>query len=120
MKKLKLQINLEHINDPRAKYQTGELNNFVIFTPPIGEDYWLYRVNLFEDQSIIAFTKFGTIGIGFEIEDDWNTNLPYSEKAEQICQHIWHNRKYIAIKRKRTIRAIEMIQERIKSCVEFE
>jgi hypothetical protein len=109
---LTVQANSKLVRDPCA-------GSTIMIPPPIGDkDYWLFRVNLFEDQSVIAFPKFGTIGIGFAIEDDWNTNLPYKGSAESICNHIWHNRRYVAIKKKRTIKAIEMLQEAIKLYME--
>src|SRR5260370_42544999 len=61
-------------------------------TPPLDEDYWLFRVKLYEDQAILGFPKFSTIGIGFAQEEDWNTNLPYRCETEQIFNHIKHNR----------------------------
>jgi hypothetical protein len=107
--KLQLQINSKIIKDPCE-------GQGIMITPPISDkDYWICRVNLFEDQYVKAFPKFGTIGIGFYLEVDWNTNLPYTCDSEEIRQHIWHNRRYIAIGRKRTIRAIKMLQEFIKS-----
>jgi len=60
-------------------------------TPAIDEDYWLYRVRLTQTQAVVAFPKFGTIGIGFAVEEDWNTNLPWTTLAEKILDHIWHN-----------------------------
>jgi len=64
-----------------------------LFTPPISEDYWEYRVMVADGQAVIGFPKFFTIGIGFAVEDyDWNTNLPYTVEAEDILRHIWKNR----------------------------
>lgn len=108
MNKFQLQINGKQIQDP-------SLGKGIMITPPISDnDYWLVRINLFEDQYLKAFFKFGTIGIGFHIEEDWNTNLPYTCEAEEIRKHIWHNRRYVAIKPKRTLRAIKMIQDYLK------
>ena len=45
---------------------TGKV--IIMFTPDISEDYWLMRVVLYKDQSIVAFPKFGLIGVGFAIE----------------------------------------------------
>jgi len=64
----------------------------VLLTPPISEDYWTYRVRVADGQAIIGFPKFFTIGIGFAVEEDWNTNLPYTSDAFDIARHIWHNR----------------------------
>ncbi len=84
-----------------------------LVTPPIQEDYWVYRVPLSEKQAIVAFPKFGTIGIGFQQEEDWNTNLPYTCKAKEIYSHIAHNKGSKTITKKDCILAIEMIQEAI-------
>jgi hypothetical protein len=111
MKKLKLEINARNVRDKEAEERM--LASGIMITPAIDEDYWILRVKLFEDQYINAFHKFSTIGIGFAIEDDWNTNLPYTCDAEKIWNHIKHNRRYIAIKKKRTCRAIRMIQDYI-------
>lgn len=64
----------------------------VSITPPIDEDYWAYRVRLSDSQAIVGFPKFGTIGIGFAVEEDWNTNLPYTCDTDQIFEHIAHNK----------------------------
>lgn len=64
-----------------------------MISPALGEDYWAYRVKLSERQAIIGFPKFGTIGIGFAVEDaDWNTNLPYTVETERIATHIAENK----------------------------
>lgn len=102
MKKLKLEIRKHLVRDPCE-------GSHVMITPPIGSDYWLFRVQIFEDQYVTAFPKFDTIGIGFSIEDDWNCNLPYTCDAEKIRLHIWHNRRYIGVRPKRTRKAIEML-----------
>lgn len=79
----------------------------------IGEDYWIARVHLYEDQYLLAFPKFNTIGIGFAKEEDWNTNLPYTHYAEGILSHIWHNRRFVAIKKKQTLKAIKILKDYI-------
>jgi len=88
-----------------------------MITPPVGQDYWLFRVKLFKDQAIIGFPKFGTIGIGFAVEDaNWNTNLPFSLFPEQIYSHIKANKKYDEITKEECIEAIALI---IKNCHAF-
>jgi len=67
-------------------------DSIVLFTPPVSADYWAYRVRVAEGQAVLGFGKFGTIGIGFAVEDDWNTNLPYTQDTDAIVNHIWHNR----------------------------
>lgn len=108
MKKLKLEVNSKTITD--SIELDGLKKRGILITPPIDSDYWTVRVNIFEDQYIQAFPKFMTMGIGFSIEDDWNTNLPYTCDSSDIYEHIKHNRRYIAATKKRCIRAIEMIQ----------
>lgn len=66
-------------------------NSTALLTPAISSDYWAYRVRLNDRQAVIGFPKFGTIGIGFAVEEDWNTNLPYTCHTIEIVSHIWHN-----------------------------
>lgn len=79
-------------------------------TPPIDEDYWAYRVKLTDTQAIVGFPKFGTIGIGFAVEDDWNTNLPYQSETEHIFEHIAHNKGDDAISDDDVREAIRLVQ----------
>lgn len=84
----------------------------VMITPPISEDYWAYRVRLTDKQSIVGFPKFGTVGVGFAVEDDWNTNLPYTCGTEEIYEHIKHNAgDDPAITRDACIAAIQLVQD---------
>ena len=90
----------------------------LILTPPINKDYWAFRVKLHKDQAILAFTKFGPLcfAIGFAIEDeDWNTNLLYSNNPERIYSHILENKKYDEITKEMCIEAIILIQKYIMS-----
>lgn len=80
-------------------------------TPPIDEDYWAYRVKLSDTQAIVGFPKFGTIGIGFAVEDDWNTNLPYTSPTDDILRHISHNKGDEAISDEDVREAIRLVQE---------
>lgn len=84
----------------------------VIMTPPVGEDYWLFRVQLSDRQAVIGFPKFGTIGIGFaEEEGSWNTNLPYRSGPAAIAAHIAENKGDDSIADSDVLRAIEMVCE---------
>jgi hypothetical protein len=88
----------------------------LIITPPIDEDYWLYRVQLKHGQSIVAFPKFFTIGCGFAKEEDWNTNLPLlSCSPERLFDHIKHNKGFDDISDEECIAAIKALQEFVKS-----
>jgi hypothetical protein len=83
-----------------------------MLTPPVGEDYWAYRVRVADGQAIVGFPKFLTIGIGFAVEDaDWNTNLPFTCDAAEIYEHIAHNAGDEAITREVCVEAIRMIQD---------
>lgn len=106
-------MELMHVEaNEDIKGNTGILANGVIMiTPAVGEDdYWLFRVPVGAGQYVTAFPKFGTVGIGFQIEDDWNTNLPWVCSAKNIATHIWHNRKPARITRADLIKAIELLQ----------
>jgi hypothetical protein len=82
-----------------------------MMTPPINEDYWLFRVRLSETQAIVGFPKFFTVGIGFAVEEDWNTNFPYTCTAEEIYEHIAHNKGDDSISREHCIEAIKLVQD---------
>jgi hypothetical protein len=82
----------------------------IMFTPAISEDYWIMRIKLYRNQALVAFPKFGLIGVGFANESDWNTNLPYQVSAEKLYQHIERNKKYEALTKERCIQAIKMLQ----------
>lgn len=85
----------------------------VMITPPISEDCWAYRVRVGPGQAVAAFPKFGTIGVGFAQEEDWNTNLPYTCVAQGIRTHIGHNRGDDRITDDVIDAAIRLIQEAI-------
>lgn len=92
--------------------RTASVGNIEL-APVVTEDYWAYRVAVSKEQAVVGFPKFGTVGIGFQVEEDWNTNLPYTQKAENIAAHIWHN-KGGSLRRKqhyeRVVNAIRLIQ----------
>lgn len=96
--------------------QSDETANLagVMVTPPIDEDYWSYRVQVGVGQAIVGFPKFLTIGIGFAQESDWNTNLPYTCSAEEIYNHIKHNKGDNSISRETCLTAIRMIQDAVR------
>lgn len=82
----------------------------LLLTPRINEGYWLFRVQLSDKQAVVGFPKFSTIGIGFQKEEDWNTNLPYSCEAEKIYEHIKHNQGDESVPAESVIEAIKLIQ----------
>lgn len=85
----------------------------VMLTPAINESYWSYRVLLSPGQAIVGFPKFFTIGIGFAVEEDWNTNLPHDCGTEEIFQHIADNKGDDAIPDNDVRAAIRLIQEAV-------
>lgn len=91
----------------------GLISENIMVTPAIGDkDYWLYRVKVSNDQAIIGFPKFRTIGIGFEKEDtEEDTNLPYTCNTRTIFNHIKKNKGDDSIPDSSCIQAIQMIQE---------
>jgi hypothetical protein len=94
--------------------ETPEIGGAMI-TPPIDEHYWAYRVRVSDKQAIVGFPKFMTVDIGFAVEEDWNTNLPYTLPADQIYEHIAHNKGDDSISRDNCIRAIQLIQDAVRA-----
>lgn len=110
MKTLKIEANSRCLVEQDFKIR----NSLIMVTPKIDEDWWLFRVPLSENQAIVAFPKFGTIGIGFQVEKaDWNTNLPWSCKEDEIYDHIKHNKGDDSINWLDCIKAIRMLQRHI-------
>lgn len=104
---LELQIN-PTCADRTAVQSFGR--HAILLAPRIDESYWLFRVPLSEKQAVVGFPKFGTIGIGFQDEEDWNANLPYQVPAEAIYAHIKRNKGDEAITDARCLEAIRLIQ----------
>lgn len=81
-----------------------------MLAPLVDEDYWEYRVIVGEHQAVLGFPKFTTIGIGFAVEEDWNSNLPYTCETDKIWNHISHNKGDDLIPDEWCIEAIRLIQ----------
>lgn len=102
------ELKLERKNQPN---ETGVLaGGLVLMTPNICPDYWEYRVVLSPNQAILGFPKFGTIGIGFADEEDWNTNLPYGVRTALIVRHIFHNAGGSSITPTMVAEAVELVR----------
>lgn len=102
-------------NSRAVAYADRKIGETVIaVTPAIGGDYWLLRVPVSDDQAVVAFPKFGTVGIGFQSEEDWNRNLPHSAATEEIFAHIACNKGDPAIPDARCIEAIRLLKARIR------
>lgn len=91
--------------------KTPILGGLAMMTPAIDEDYWAYRVRLSDKQAIVGFPKFMTIGIGFAVEEDWNTNFPYTVDTEETFQHIKRNKGDEAISDDDVRAAIALVQQ---------
>ena len=88
----------------------GENEHYGMITPPIDDGYWILRCKVSDSQAVVAFPKFGGIGIGFQNEEDWNTNLPFNTDPVEIFNHIKCNKGDDAIPDKRCIAAIISVQ----------
>jgi len=109
MEDLVLEVNADYISD--ADKEGIDIPGIMI-TPAVGDDeYWLFRVKVSDSQSIIGFPKFGTIGIGFQKEKDWNTNLSYQTPANRILEHIRFNKGDDNISDDVCLKAIRLIQD---------
>lgn len=106
---LKLEINKKFIEDSDVKKLSEK---GLLITPPLNEDYWIYRVKLDNGQAVLGFPKFGIVGCGFAIEEDWNCNLPTSIcTPEEIYEHIKHNQKPSIASKEYVLEAIRLIKE---------
>jgi hypothetical protein len=106
---MNLEVNAQAVEDPSDTRPLYVGSMRVLYCPPVGEDFWLARVQVATDQAVVCFPKFTTVGIGFQRENDWNTNLPYTSKAAVIYDHIKHNKDCPAT-REACIEAIEALQ----------
>ena len=102
---MKIEINKRFVQSDDT------IGNYIIITPPIDENYWILRVQLSDRQALVCFPKFNTLGIGFQHEEDWNTNLPYTKNAAMIYDHIAHNKGDDTITRAQCIEAINMLKD---------
>ena len=84
-------------------------------TPPLDENFWLLRIRLSPKQAVVAFSKFGTFGIGFQHEvKEWNCNCVFSLPAERIYDGIKCNKGDRRIPDAVCIRAIKKLQSALK------
>lgn len=78
---------------------------------PVGDDFWLYRVQLTDTQAIIGNPNFLTISIGFAHEPGrLDVHAPYTMAAEEIYDHISVNKGDDMITRRDCLAAIQLIQ----------
>lgn len=99
-------LTLERRAEPNRTINHGALS----MTPLVEENYWSYRVRITDGQSIIGFPKLSTVGIGFAVEDDWNTNLPYGIRTAKIVRHICHNAGDDSITAAQMCEAVDLIR----------
>jgi len=109
---MELQYNEKYIQDDKKEGLVELATIGMMITPAIGEeDYWIFKVQLTDEQVIIAFPKFNTYGIGFMKEEDWNTNLPYECETKKIYNHIKCNKGDSEISWRECQQAIKLIQD---------
>lgn len=104
---------------PWPEYEGSKIRPGIIITPPLSDEYWLFRVKVSKKQAVIGFPKFFVIGIGFQQEQNWNTNLPSSCGTETIYNHIRKN-KGSTPKKSDCLEAIRMIQVAAKAYMDAE
>lgn len=107
--KLNLRLERSSQRDETPVFTTPS-GGGVMLSPALGEDYWLYRVCITEGQAVVGFPKSGVIGVGFAVEEDWNTNLPSSCTTDEIVDHIFHNAGDESITRDDVFKAVHLIQ----------
>lgn len=105
------ELRLEVREQENKGLSLGDSAGMLLLAPMVDADYWSYRVVVDECQAILGFPKFSTVGIGFAVEEDWNTNLPYTCTTEKIFDHIKGNKGNDNIPDSRVREAIAMIQE---------
>lgn len=105
---------LERRGEPDRTVRVGPIS----LTPMVEPDYWAYRVVLTEGQAVVGFPKFSTVGIGFAVEEDWNTNLPALTPAEQILAHIGRNKGDDGIDDADVLAAIRLVQAAVREDAE--
>jgi len=72
---MKIELNRKFIR-AKDRFVAPDGKARLITTPPLDKDYWSVRVPLSKSQAIVAFPKFLTIGIGFQIEKaSWTVSL---------------------------------------------
>ena len=99
------------INEKVIQKYDQEQNKNILIGLPASMDGALFRIKLYEDQALIAFPKFTTLGISFQKEEnDWNCNLPYVCDENKIYEHIKCNKYYKEIKKKDCIEAIKILK----------
>ena len=110
-----MKLELEFRNEFKKAtdgFKMGKIQ--IMMTPPIDEKYWVFRIKLHKDQAVVAFPKFGLMGIGFAQESNWNTNLPSCDSTKSIVDHIWENRKYPQVTYAILTKAVKMLQKASK------
>jgi len=109
-KKIKLKIEYNSQCVDRTIVEQTPFGHGVI-SPVVSDDYWLFRVPLFENQALLAFPKCFTMGIGFAQEEvEQNVNLPYECGIETILKYLKRNKKYEDISDAKIREAIKMLK----------
>lgn len=83
------------------------------------EEGWAFRVKVSDKQAVIGFAKHLTIGVGFAVEEDENTNVPFVTKVLDIFDYIKINKGDDHIPDERCIQAIRMVKTAAKKWMDF-
>lgn len=103
---------LETKGQPNHTTVLGAAGGSIMINPAVDEDYWLLRVRVSEEQAVVGFPKFITIGIGFAVEKvTYDCNFPHTCTTEEIYAHIRRNQGDDAIPAERVLAAIRLVQE---------
>jgi len=118
MKNLTLEINPSNVNKENTiSFGKGVVSIF----GPGDQEGWVFKVKVSETQAIVAFSKFGILGVGFLVEkEDGNTNLPYDNSANKLYEWIKCNKGDDAITDETCLGAIKMIQKACKHLKDLE
>lgn len=81
-----------------------------------GKKLYMFKIQMYQDQYLLAFPKFGKLAIGFSQEKVFNLNLPYDCDAEQIFERISPNKRYKNITNEQCLKAIKLLQ---RHCAEY-
>jgi len=115
MKNLTLEFNPNNV-DKEKVIQLGK--GAIVMCSPGDQENYVFKVHVSEKQAIVAFSKFGSLGVAFLVEDeDGNRNLPSSSTPEKIYDWIYCNKGDDSITDETCLKAIKKI---VKACRELE
>lgn len=106
-------VQRQSLEDTTRVAVTGREQAFIM-TPQLTPDYWTYRVALSNGNAIVAAPEFGTLGIRYQIEDEYNVTNRWDYTANEIEALIRRNRPANTT-REEAMSAIRKIQGAIRA-----